>query len=74
MLHEGGRLPSDVAVGPGFAQAGFDTLRVGDSSLAVAEVLEVVIGPDAPPLQYYDRRFHVFDGAHALPDPLTSRR
>jgi len=51
-----------------------DTLRVGDSSLAVAEVLEVVIGPDAPPLQYHDRRFHVFDGAHALPDPLTSRR
>lgn len=29
VLHEGGRLPSDVAVGPGFAQAGFDTLLPG---------------------------------------------
>ena len=30
---------------------------VGSSTLVVAEVLEVVPGPDAPPLVYHDRRF-----------------
>ncbi|GAB2515770.1 flavin reductase family protein [Microbacterium petrolearium] len=38
-----------------------DTLRVADSSLVVAEVLDVVIGPEAEPLLYHDRRFHAFD-------------
>lgn len=32
-------------------------IPVGGSTLVVAEVLEVVFGPDAPPLVYRDRRF-----------------
>lgn len=32
-------------------------LPVGSSTLVIAEVLDVVLGPDAPPLLYRDRRF-----------------
>ncbi|WP_261166340.1 flavin reductase family protein [Microbacterium sp. Marseille-Q6965] len=46
-----------------------DTLRVADSSLVVAEVLDVVIGPDAEPLLYHDRRFHAFDPSARVLDP-----
>lgn len=36
VLHEGGNLPADVAVGPGFAQAGFDTLWSGAGAMFIA--------------------------------------
>lgn len=36
---------------------------VGSSSLVVAEVLEVRLGPPAPPLVYHDRRYHRLDQA-----------
>jgi flavin reductase (DIM6/NTAB) family NADH-FMN oxidoreductase RutF len=36
-------------------------VQVGSSSLVVAEVLEVHLGPPAPPLVYHDRRFHRLD-------------
>lgn len=46
-----------------------DTLRVADSSLVVAEVLDIVIGPPAPPLVYRDRTFHAFDVTAGVLDP-----
>jgi len=46
-----------------------ETLRVADSSLVVAEVLDVVIGPSSLPLLYHDRRFHLFDPEAAVLDP-----
>ncbi|MCK0176880.1 sodium:alanine symporter family protein [Mycolicibacterium sp. F2034L] len=36
VLHEGGSLPADVAVGPGFAQVGFDTLWNGAGASFIA--------------------------------------
>jgi flavin reductase (DIM6/NTAB) family NADH-FMN oxidoreductase RutF len=39
---------------------------VGSSSLVIAEVLEVRLGPQLPPLVYYDRRFHRLEGAPEL--------
>ncbi len=38
-----------------------DTVPVGDSSLVIAEVLEVRFGPAAPPLVYHDRRYLSID-------------
>ncbi|MBT2518991.1 flavin reductase family protein [Streptomyces sp. ISL-90] len=35
---------------------------VGSSSLVIAEVLDVRIGPPSSPLLYHDRRFHRLDG------------
>ena len=36
---------------------------VGSSSLVIAEVLDVRLGPPAPPLVYHDRRYHRLDDA-----------
>lgn len=38
---------------------------VGSSSLVIAEILEVHIGPPAPPLLYHDRRYRSFATDHA---------
>lgn len=37
--------------------------RVGESSVVVAEVLEVLMGRRTRPLVYYDRRFHTLNEA-----------
>lgn len=42
------------------------TVPVGGSSLVVAQVLEVLLGPPAPSLVYHDRRFHRIE--HGAPE------
>ncbi len=46
---------------------------VGSSSLVIAEVLEVIVGPPAPPLLYQDRRYRRLDGDGDTTDATRDR-